>query len=96
MGKRIPDDEDAYLWGDQAPAIGAMLQQVAAELAQDSRFEAALCDRVAERMQSELRMPAVKEALGCLIPEGLHSSLDTARGRQQKAGRPAQRSRRSR
>ena len=31
---------------------------------------------VAERLQSDLHMPAVREALQCLIPEWLDPSLD--------------------
>ena len=44
----------------------------------------AFVEHVAGRLQSELHMPAVKEALGCLIPLDLHDSYDSAKGRQKK------------
>ena len=86
MGSRVPDDDDAYLWLDEAPAVGAMVQKAAAELAAERGIELGLCQCVAGRMQSELHMPAVKEALGCLIPADLHSTLDAKSARHRKMG----------
>ena len=40
---------------------------------------------VAERLRGPLHEPAVREALGCLIPEWLHPSLDNARSARVKA-----------
>ena len=52
----------------------------------DSRAEVErVCMSVAVRLRGDLHMPAVREALGCLIPEGLHPRLD---GRKPKGRGP--------
>ena len=49
MGKRVSDDEDAYLWPDESPVLSLKLADEAKELAQRGRFSDAFCTAVAER-----------------------------------------------
>ena len=81
-----PTDGDAFIWeqaqldfdGFLATAVG---EAVGGDVARKRRFE-----RVAERLRSELHMPAVREALGCLIPEYLHPRLDGTKPRGARGG----------
>ena len=81
---------NAWPWPPAGPdVVGEMA--VAAERVIDAGFDAELVRAVAERLQGPLHLPAVREALQCLIPEWLDSSLDggqrkTARGDPDRVG----------
>ena len=64
--------------------VRARSQQVASGMRSSAGVEP-LCVAVAGRLRQEVHMPAVREALGCLIPEGLHPRLD---GRKPKGKYP--------
>lgn len=81
-------DHDAYLW-DGEPDYAAFLLDAAKDLggtAEDVASETAAYERVKDKLLSDLHMPAVKEALGALIPELLHWSLDDPKKRGKKKG----------
>ena len=59
---------------------------VAAERVIEAGFDAELVRAVAERLQGPLHVPAVREALQCLIPEWLDSSLDGKQGKTARGG----------
>ena len=88
-------DEEAYLWPEGEPAykdilLGACREVLASGqgatdpdgyLGEASR---AAYNAVALRLLSDLHMPAVKEALGALVPADLHPLLDKATQRGKK------------
>ena len=57
-----------------------MADMIARRFAHRGRWDEVVEDVVPSEIQP-LHMPAVREALGCLIPEGLHRSLDQAAAR---------------
>lgn len=71
-----PCDEDAHIWPHGEPPFDKMLAAEVQELAGGDASRKAFLLGVADRLRGELHMPAVREALGCLIPEGLHPRLD--------------------
>ena len=74
---------NAWPWPPVGPdVVGEMA--VAAERVIEAGLDAELARAVAERLQGPLHAPAVREALQCLIPEWLDSSLD---GKQRKTAR---------
>ena len=78
----VPVDEDAHLWPEGEPDFEKLLRRCALESAGgDDEYRERL-ERVAARLLQEsvegngaLHEPAIREALGCLIPEDLHLSL---------------------
>jgi ATP-dependent DNA helicase PIF1 len=86
-----PTDEEAYLW-EQEPDYGKLLDDAveevsghtAAHVSAESERGALIV--VAKRLRNELHLPAVKEALGALIPEDLHPALDDPKKRGKKKG----------
>ena len=74
---------NAWPWPPAGPdVVGEMA--VAAGRVVEAGFDAERVRVVAERLQGPLHLPAVREALQCLIPEWLGSCLD---GRQKKTAR---------
>ena len=70
-----PIDEDADVWPDGVDVSRQMALAVEDAAGHDEGERHALA-AVAERLQQPYHMPAVREALGCLIPEHLHPRLD--------------------
>ena len=71
-----PCDEDAHIWPDGEPLFDELLAAQVQELGGGDAARVTFLAGVAQRLRGELHMPAVREALGCLIPEGLHGRLD--------------------
>ena len=81
-----PVDKNAWIWGEKDPDFERELQEAVDALVTDERVCRLDCERVASRLQGvvtlvggeevALHMPAVREALGCLIPAELHPRLD--------------------
>ena len=69
-------DKDAWLWPQQEPPIVALMEKAVSEVGGGQGARRARVEAVARRLLSEYHLPAVKEALGCLIPVGLHPDLD--------------------
>ena len=80
-----PTDEDAYIW-ESDPDFDGLLGEAAKELAQGDEATLHFFDAVAQRLRGELHMPAVRNALGCLIPERLHPRLDGKKPRKERGG----------
>ena len=86
-----PSDEDAWVWPNGEPAFDNLFAEQAEEISMGDQLEKLALITVAERLRGELHMPAVREALGCLIPEELHPRLDgkkprTAKGDAERVG----------
>ena len=71
-----PCDEDAHIWPDGEPSFDELLASEVRELGGGDAARVTFLACVAKKLRGELHMPAVREALGCLIPEGLHPRLD--------------------
>ena len=71
-----PCDEDAHIWPDGEPLFDELLAAQVQELGGGEAARVTFLAGVAQRLRGELHMPAVRAALGCLIPEGLHGRLD--------------------
>lgn len=78
-GSGRPLDEDAHLWPEGEPDFEKLLKRCALELAGADDEYLGRLERVAGRLLREsveeygpLHEPAIREALGCLIPEDLH------------------------
>ena len=79
-----PTDEDAWLWPGGEPGefswFERMLHEQTVRIGGNHSQKLAMCRQVAFRLlhdgDGEYHMPAVREALGCLIPEALHPALD--------------------
>jgi len=79
-------DMDAWPWGEREPPIAEAMAAAVRDFAGGDPLLLERAMRVAERMQAPTRlddgsdvylhMPAIKEALGCLIPRDLHPRLD--------------------
>ena len=80
---RVRPSEDAWPWPPAGPDVAGEVRAAVGLVCEDGR-DADLVRAVAERLQGELHLPAVREALRCLIPEMLDSTLD---GQQKKAPR---------
>ena len=80
-GKANPT-EDTWPWAAAGPDVAAEVAAAVARVRETSRADDALLVSVAERLQDKLHLPAVREALRCLIPEWLDPALDdkTAEG----------------
>ena len=74
-GKANPS-EDTWPWAAAGPDVVAEVAAAVALVREASVFDEALLIAVAERLQSPLHLPAVREALRCLIPEWLDPALD--------------------
>jgi hypothetical protein len=78
----LDGDEDAWPWDDvSVPPVDEQFQLALAKEcpARGAAHEEAA--RVCERLRDPLHMPAVLEAIGCLIPKSLHRSLDGVKPR---------------
>ena len=83
---KVRQTEDNWPWLPSGPDIpGEVAAAVAFVCEEGVPIEVARS--VAERLQSDLHLPALKEALSCLIPEALDSVLDD---QQKKASRRRQ------
>ena len=69
-----PIDEDADVWPDGVDVARQLALAVQEEARGDE--ERLFLEGVAVRLQQPYHMPALREALGCLIPEHLHPRLD--------------------
>ena len=81
-------DPDAFLWPEGEPDYGRLLAIAGMELSgavgdADGPERRAFQD-VEGRLLNELHLPAVKEALGALIPEDLHPGQDDPKRRGKK------------
>ena len=76
-GKAHPT-EDTWAWPPAGPDVAAEIAAAAAATVLRETFaaEAEPLLGVAEHLQTELHLPAVREALQCLIPEWLDPALD--------------------
>ena len=79
-----PCDEDVHIWPDGEPSFDALLGTEVKELGREDASRVTFLAGVAQRLRGELHMPAVREALGCLIPEKLHGRLDDKKARAVK------------
>ena len=66
-GAGLPCDVNAYLWPREEPAFDALLAAEVEELARGDSTKVEFLTGIAQRLRGELHMPAVREALGCLI-----------------------------
>ena len=69
-------DVEAWVWGEEEVPFEKFLQEACAEVARGDSGKVALCEAVAVRLLGPLHMPAVREALGCLVPAELDPKLD--------------------
>ena len=78
-------DADKWIWPGAAPDCEVYLHQEAERLAAGCATTQAAYERVVRKLMDRdeqgnagpfLHLAAVKEALGCLIPEALHKDLD--------------------
>ena len=79
-------DHDAWPWKNEEPPVARFMAAAVHEVGGEEPHRRERAMRVAERLQAPtafddgsevyLHMPAVKEALGCLIPKWLHPRLD--------------------
>ena len=67
--------EDTWPWLPVGPDIPGGVAAAVTRVCEDG-VGADLARRVAERLQSDLHLPALREALSCLVPEALDSLLD--------------------
>ena len=72
--QRLEGDKDAWLWPGQEPPIMALMARVVAEVCGVGKGSREHVEAVAERLMGTFHLPAVREALGCLIPGSLHRS----------------------
>lgn len=70
-----PVDQDADVWVDGVDVARQLSLAVDEECGGDEG-QRQLMQAVAERLQEPFHLPAVREALGCLVPEHLHPRLD--------------------
>jgi len=84
-----PTDMNAYFW-EEEPDCRNLLEEAADELGATCEAERQAYRSVVDRLLNDLHMPAVKEALGILIPEDLHDDLDDPKKRAKKRGVPAE------
>ena len=68
----------------------ALMVRAVSEVSRVGGERLAHVEAVAERLMGPYHLPAVKEALGCLIPASLHPDLDgkKPKGRAQAGGGP--------
>jgi hypothetical protein len=70
-------DDDAWLYPDtDEPPVDEELGIAVEEVVEASGRDFAIVLAVAERLKEPWHLPAVREAMGCLIPPGLHRRLD--------------------
>ena len=93
LGRRT--DADAFLWPEGEPDYGRLLATAGVELSgaagDADGAERRAFQEVEGRLLNELHLPAVKEALGALIPEDLHPWQDDPKRRGKKGAVPAER-----
>ena len=63
-------------WAAACPDVATEVATAVARVRETSVFDESLLLAVAERLQSSLHLPAVREALRCLIPGWLDPALD--------------------
>ena len=68
--------EDTWPWAAAGPDVATEVATAVARVRETLVFDESLLLAVAERLQSSLHLPAVREALRCLIPEWLDLALD--------------------
>ena len=76
-GRRV--HADAWLWPGEEPNLEAVLAEEAKALCEGDLEAVAMHERVAGRLLGPLHEAAVREALGCLIPEELDPEWDGRR-----------------
>ena len=69
---RCEGDPDAYLWPVESILFDKFMAEAVRDIAGTDSVLLARAELVAERLLGPLHMPAVLEALGCLIPVELH------------------------
>ena len=69
-------NKDAWVWGRQEPPITALMARAVSEVGRAGESLRAQVEAVGERLLGKFHLPAVKEALGCLIPAALSPELD--------------------
>ena len=79
-------DADAWVWFDTDrkscdPDFGECFEEAIEGYAADDEEQRRAAWAVATRLRGEWHMPAVREKLGCLIPEWLHPKRDKAASR---------------
>ena len=86
----LAGDKNAWLWPRQEPPIMALMLRAVSEVSSVGVERQAQVEAVAQRLMGPYHLPAVKEALGCLIPASLHPDLDGTKpkGRAQAGGGP--------
>ena len=72
----LPSDEDAFIWKEHELDFDGFFASAVQDAARGDASRQLRLEAVSARLRSELHMPAVRAALGCLIPEHLHPSLD--------------------
>ena len=86
-----PYDKEAWLWPNEEPdLVGEFRRAIDAVAGEDDGLRER-CAKVRGRLLGALYLPAVEEALGCLIPEGLHPRLDDKRRNRAEPGAAAER-----
>ena len=81
---------DAWIWAEREPPVAELMGKAASEVCGAGKLEAWRVDAVASRLLGRLHLPAVQEALGCLIPQSLDPALDGVKpkGRAQAGSGP--------
>ena len=78
----LPCDRDAYLWAGAEPHLGEELERAVGQVSEGQGPEQVAAVRdVATRLLGQDHAPAVRDALGCLIPAELHPELDARQRR---------------
>ena len=72
----LEGNKDAWVWGRQEPPITALMARAVSEVGRAGESLRAQVEAVGERLLGKYHLPAVKEALGCLIPAALSPELD--------------------
>ena len=75
-GTKANPTQDTRPWAAAGPDVPAEVAAAVARVRETSSVDAGLLLPVAGRLQAKLHLPAVREALQCLIPEWLDPALD--------------------
>ena len=77
---------DAYVWPTDDPPVSALMARAVDRVAaRAGAAERPQVEGVARRLLGEYHLPAVQEALGCLIPRALDPELDGKKPKGQAA-----------